>query len=77
MISSKRRIPEIRLCSSQPVEVTMKKASAGKKIAAKRHDKDLDQAIRGIYKRYGPDLSVFFRAVRDHLNLERQEARKR
>ena len=36
-------------------------------------EKDIDQAVERIYRIYGPDLSVFFRAVRGQLQLERSE----
>jgi hypothetical protein len=36
-------------------------------------EENIDRAVERIYRIYGPDLSVFFRAVQGHLNLEKSE----
>lgn len=46
-------------------------------VVSRQVDRELDQAIHRVYQTYGSDLSVFFRAVQQQLNLERQEAQKK
>ncbi len=36
---------------------------------------DIDRAVERVYRMYGPDLSVFFKAVQSELQLERHEKR--
>jgi len=36
-------------------------------------EEDIDRAVARVHRIYGPDLSVFFRAIQNHLQFERRE----
>lgn len=61
-----RRVPEVK---------TVPKAS--KTPTVNQAEEDIDRAVERVYRIYGPDLSVFFRAVQDQLQLERSERSNR
>ena len=44
---------------------------AAKTPTVNQAEEEIDRAVKQVYRIYGPDLSVFFRAVRDQ--LERSE----
>ena len=58
-----------------PQIITAPKAS--KTPTVNQAEEDIDRAVERIYKIYGPDLSVFFRAVQSQLQLERSEKSSR
>jgi hypothetical protein len=48
-------------------------ASTSETPAVNSAEENIDRAVERIYRIYGPDLSVFFRAVQGHLNLGKSE----
>ena len=48
-------------------------AKVSKTPTVNQAEEDIDRAVERVYRIYGPDLSVFFRAVQNQLQLERSE----
>jgi hypothetical protein len=48
-------------------------AKISKTPTVNQAEEDIDRAVERVYRIYGPDLSVFFRAVQNQLQLERSE----
>lgn len=38
-------------------------------------EEDIDRAVERVYRVYGPDLSVFFGAIQDHLQRSERRAK--
>lgn len=49
---------------------------APKAPAVNEAEEAIDRAVQRVYKIYGGDLSVFFKAAQERLNLERHEKQK-
>src|SRR5207248_10774226 len=58
--------------SSVPRKLTMPQVP--RRPAPNQAEVEIDRAVARVHQLYGPDLSVFFKAVQDQLKLEQRDS---